>query len=334
MGRTGAVSTEMLLPTVFARTSATVQTPVPPRAATQTAMPTPTPGASVPAGTVQEGHFHSVALGSDVHYIIYLPHNYATSGLRYPVIYLLHGKSGRMSDWLYVKSDLDRLIAEGKIPPMIAVLPDAPYSKGASYYVDSAYAGSETVPAGQKVETAFTRDTIAHIDTTYRTIPTREGRAVGGYSMGGWGAMRYALAHPDLYRASIVLSPAVYIPLPPAESGMRALGAFGKGSTLFDEATYQSQNYLELLPRVVRPSKLPLAMFVAAGDDENHYVRPEDVEHDMDLESHHLYSRLVRIENVSAELRIMQGTHCWEVWQPAFIEGIQYISKFLKAPAP
>ena len=334
LGQTGAISTATPLPTVVARTSAPAQTPPPTRAAAPTVMPTPTPGASLPAGTVQEGHFRSVALGSDVHYIVYLPHNYATSGLRYPVIYLLHGKSGRMSDWLYVKSDLDRLIAEGKIPPMIAVLPDAPYSKGASYYVDSAYAGSETVPAGQKVETAFTRDAIAHIDTTYRTIPTREGRAVGGYSMGGWGAMRYALAHPDLYRASIVLSPAVYIPLPPAESGMRALGAFGKGSTLFDEATYQSQNYLELLPRVVRPSKLPLAMFVASGDDENHYVRPEDVEHDMDLESHHLYSRLVRTENVSAELRIMQGTHCWEVWQPAFVEGIQYISKFLKAPAP
>ena len=241
MGRTGAISTETPLPTVVARTSAPAQTPPPTRAAAPTVMPTPTPGASLPAGTVQEGHFRSVALDSDVHYIVYLPHNYATSGLRYPVIYLLHGKSGRMSDWLHVKSDLDRLIAEGKIPPMIAVLPDAPYSKGASYYVDSAYAGSETVPAGQKVETAFTRDAIAHIDTTYRTIPTREGRAVGGYSMGGWGAMRYALAHPDLYRASIVLSPAVYIPLPPAESGMRALGAFGKGSTLFDDATYQSK---------------------------------------------------------------------------------------------
>ena len=293
MGRTGASNTETPLPTVVARASAPAQTPPPTRSAAPTIMPTPTPGASLPAGTVQEGHFRSVALDSDVHYIVYLPHNYATSGLRYPVIYLLHGKSGRMSDWLHVKSDLDRLIAEGKIPPMIAVLPDAPHSKGASYYVDSAYAGSETVPVGQKVETAFTRDAIAHIDTTYRTIPTREGRAVGGYSMGGWGAMRYALAHPDLYRASIVLSPAVYIPLPPAESGMRALGAFGKGSTLFDDATYQEKNYLELLPRVVRPSKLPLAMFIAAGDDENHYVRPEDIEHDMDLESHHLYSRLV-----------------------------------------
>jgi enterochelin esterase-like enzyme len=288
----------------------------------------------LPAGTVQEGHFRSVALNSDVHYIVYLPPNYAISGLRYPVIYLLHGKGGRMSDWLQVKSDLDRLIAEGKIPPMIAVLPDAPYSQGASYYVDSAYAGSQTVPAGQKVETAFTRDAIAHIDTTYRTIPTREGRAVGGYSMGGWGAARYALAHADLYRASIVLSPAVYIPFPPAESGMRAQGAFGKGSTLFDDATYTAENYPALLERVVKPSHLPLAMFIAAGDDEHHYERPEDQHHDMDLEAHHLYSAVIRVENMKSELRIVQGGHSWEVWQPAFIEGIQYISQFLKAPAP
>jgi enterochelin esterase-like enzyme len=341
MGRTGAISTQTP-PTSADRAStpapaqatAPAQTAPPARAAAPTVMPTPTPGPSVPAGAVQGGHFRSVALDSDVHYIVYLPYNYATSGLRYPVVYLLHGKSGRMSDWLTIKSDLDRLIAEGKIPPMIAVLPDAPYSNGASYYVDSAYGGSETVPAGQKVETAFTRDTIAHIDTTYRTIPTREGRAVGGYSMGGWGAMRYALAHPDLYRASIVLSPAIYIPSPPAESGMRALGAFGKGSTLFDDATYTAENYPALLERVAKPSHLPLAMFIAAGDDEHHYDRPEDSEHDMDLEAHRLYSTVVRVENMTSELRILQGGHSWDVWQPAFVEGIQYISKFLKAPTP
>jgi enterochelin esterase-like enzyme len=334
-GRLADTGTETPRPTapVGAATLPHAQTPPAVRPAALTAIATTTSGLSVPAGSVQQGYFRSATLNSDLHYIIYLPPGYATSGLRYPVLYLLHGKNGRMSDWLHVKSDLDQLIAAGKIPPLIAVLPDAPYSKGASYYVDSDYAGSETVPAGQKVETAFTRDLVAHVDTTYRTLPTREGRAVGGYSMGGWGAMRYALAHPDLYRASIVLSPAVYIPAPPAESGMRALGAFGKGPVLFDEATYQAKNYLELLPRVVRPSGLPLAMFVAAGDDEHHYVRPEDIEHDMDLEAHHLYSRLVRTENVKAELRIMQGAHCWDVWRPAFIEGVQYISQFLQAPA-
>lgn len=306
-------------------------------AATTTPIPSPTssPIATDPAaGATYEGRFPSPALGAEGRYVVYLPAGYATGERRYPVFYLLHGKGGGMNDWLYMKPDFDRLIAAGKIPPFIAVLPDAPYSNRASYYVDSAYTGSDAVPRGEKVETAFTRDLIAHIDATFRTIATRDGRMIGGYSMGGWGAMRYALAHPDLYRAAIVLSPAVYVPFPPAESGMRALGAFGKGATLFDEAAYTSQNYPAVLERIFKPAGLPLAMFIAAGDDEHHYARYEDREHDMDLEAHRLYSTVVRVPNMKAELRILQGTHCWEVWRPAFIEAAQYVAQFLATPAP
>jgi len=301
--------------------------------ATPAAAPMPTPvTADAPAGATHEGQFPSPALGGEGRYVIYLPAGYATSGLRYPVFYLLHGKGGGMNDWLYSKRDLDQMIADKQLPPVIAVLPDAPYSNRASYYVDSAYAGSESVPRGAKVETALTRDLLAHIDATYRTIPTRAGRVIGGYSMGGWGAMRYALAHPDLYRTAIVLSPAVYVPFPPGESGMRALGAFGKGATLFDEAAYTAQNYPAVLEGIFKPAGLPLAMFIAAGDDEYHYTRFEDREHDMDLEAHRLYSTMVRVKNIQAELRILQGAHCWDVWRPAFIEGAQYVAQFLAAP--
>ena len=48
--------------------------------------------------------------------------------------------------------------------------------------------------------------------------------------MGGYGAIRYSLAHPDLFGASIVLSPAVYVPKPPSDSSTREFGAFGKGT--------------------------------------------------------------------------------------------------------
>ena len=47
--------------------------------------------------------------------------------------------------------------------------------------------------------------------------------------MGGYGALRYSLAHPDLFGAAIVLSPAVYFPEPPSDSSTREFGAFGKG---------------------------------------------------------------------------------------------------------
>jgi enterochelin esterase-like enzyme len=304
--------------------------PTSPPTAAPTAPPTPT---ALPAtGVIQEGRFRSATLEADVRYVVYLPPGYTQTDLRYSVFYLLHGKGGGMNEWLHVKADLDRLIVAGKMPPVIAVLPDAPFSHRSSYYVDSSYAGNDAIPRGEKVETALTRDLIAHVDATYRTIAARDARVIGGLSMGGWGALRFALAHPDRYRAAIILSPAVYIPTPPAESGMRALGAFGKGAVLFDEATYIEQNYPALLEQVFRPARLPLALFIAAGDDEHHYARPEDQEHDMDLEAHRLYNTVIRVPNMAAELRILQGGHSWEVWRPAFIEGATYVAQFIQAP--
>jgi hypothetical protein len=61
--------------------------------------------------------------------------------------------------------------------------------------------------------------------------------------MGGAGALRYALAHPEVFGASIALGPAVYVPLPPADSSTRDFGAFGKGKDPFSEATYLRLNW-------------------------------------------------------------------------------------------
>ena len=66
-----------------------------------------------------------------------------------------------------MKGALDALIASGEIQPTIAIMPDAPWSSRASYYVDSGYTGADP---GRKVETAFTQDLIAHVDATYRTV--------------------------------------------------------------------------------------------------------------------------------------------------------------------
>ncbi len=68
---------------------------------------------------------------------------------------------------------------------MVVVMPDAPWNDRGSWYTDSLYTGDATgAGAGTAVETAFTRDLVAHVDATYRTVEDREARAVGGYSMG------------------------------------------------------------------------------------------------------------------------------------------------------
>jgi enterochelin esterase-like enzyme len=223
-----------------------------------------------------------------------------------------------MAAWVRVKGELDRLIAARQVPPLLAVMPDAPWSGGGSYYVDSAYAG------GRAVETALTRDLVAHVDSVYRTDASRGGRIVGGYSMGGYGALRYALAHQELFASAIVLSPAVYTPLPPVDSSAREFGAFGVGDAAFVDDVYLRLNYPALLPSV-DPS-LPLRLFIAVGDDEWANTNPEDFRHDIDFESAALYNAVRRVPGVSAELRVTDGGHDWDVWLPAFTEGVTLLT--------
>jgi enterochelin esterase-like enzyme len=278
------------------------------------------------AGTMQTAEFVSERLGEPIAYSLYLPAGYETSEENYPTLYLLHGRGDDMSAWAQIAETLDTLIADEQIPPVIAVMPDAPWSERASYYVDSHYTG---VPHGMPVETAFIDDLIPHIDATYRTIADRTARIAGGYSMGGYGALRYVLAHPDVFSGAIVLSPAVYIPLPPVDSSTREFGAFGLGDQLFDEAIYTSLNYPALL-ETFDQAHLPISMFIAVGDDEWKNENPDDFLHDLDIEAHFVFNRVTRVQSITSEFRVYNGGHDWDVWRRGFIEGMLFLAPRLR----
>src|SRR5213592_4142281 len=99
--------------------------------------------AGPPPGTLATAAFRSATLGEDISYNVYLPVGYESTARRYPVLYLLHGRGDTMSAWTQMKGKLDQLIADGAIPPTIAIMPDAPWSQRASYYVDSSYTGAD-----------------------------------------------------------------------------------------------------------------------------------------------------------------------------------------------
>ena len=289
--------------------------------------------AATAAGVIEPHVVPSAALGHDINYNLYLPAGYQAHGsARYPVIYLLHGRGDKLAAWVTIKPDLDRLIAEGLIPAVIAVMPDAPSSRRAGYYIDSKFGGSteSNLPPGEAVETALTKDLIAHIDSTYPTHPDRNSRIVAGYSMGGYGALRYSLAHPELFGAAIVLSPAVYLPLPPPDSSTREFGAFGKGAAMFDDATYTGLNYPDVIPSFAAKG-LPLVMFIGVGDDEHAIANPAEAAHDLDYEAHTFYNHVRRVPGIDAQLRVINGGHNWDTWRPTFIEGVQYVFAQLKA---
>jgi enterochelin esterase-like enzyme len=294
------------------------------------ALPGDAQAAKVRAGTIAAASAHSAALGEDIAYNVYLPDGYQNGAQRYPVLYLLHGRGDSMQAWTQVKSSLDEMIQQQVIPPVIAVMPDAPWSERGSWYVDSAYTGSD-IP-GRPVETALTRDLVQAVDATYRTAPIRQARLVGGYSMGGAGALRFVLAHQDLFGSALVLSPAIYTPLPPADSSTRDYGAFGSGDVKFVDSVYQQLNYPALLSTV--DSDLPVHLFIAVGDDEYANPDPSDAHHDLDFESEVLYNAARRVPGISAQMRILNGGHDWGVWGPAFAQGMADLGPALSTVPP
>nr|WP_055502697.1 alpha/beta hydrolase-fold protein [Nonomuraea pusilla] len=287
-------------------------------------------GGKVRTGTLATASAPSPALGEAIAYTVYLPYGYASGTGRHPVLYLLHGRGDTMNAWTRVKDSLDRMIQTKQIPPVIAVMPDAPWSDRGSWYTDSRYTGSDL--PGRPVETALTRDLVRHVDATYRTAPIREARLVGGYSMGGAGALRFALAHQDLFGAAAVLSPAVYTPLPPSDSSSRDYGAFGEGGQKFSDDVYRALNYPALLPAL--DPDLPVRLFVAVGDDEYANPDPADARHDLDFESAALYNAARRSPAVTAQLRVLDGGHDWSVWTPAFEQAMADLGPGLSVTPP
>jgi len=145
--------------------------------------------------------FYSPSRGETINFIIYTPPGYEEDDKQFPVLYFLHGRGG--NHFLYWGSIsqvipeaggdagawISELINNEIIPPIIIVTPDD---------ADGFW--------GQDNDIMITEELINHIDTNWRTIPNRTGRAIEGFSMGGMGASRYASRHADLYCSTIIMA--------------------------------------------------------------------------------------------------------------------------------
>jgi S-formylglutathione hydrolase FrmB len=136
---------------------------------------------------VQTVSFEAPSVGRTLKYNVSLPRAYDSSEKRYPVLYLLHGLTSNYTDWAKLGAPG---AAEGL--DLIVVMADG----GNSWYVNWAESAD-----GEKNnwEDCIVTDLIGHIDKTYRTIARREGRAINGLSMGGYGGITLGLRHPDLF---------------------------------------------------------------------------------------------------------------------------------------
>jgi enterochelin esterase-like enzyme len=154
-------------------------------------------------GMIRQVTFHSRALDRDMPYLVYLPPGYisTTDQQRYPVLYLLHGSSQRIDEWLSygVAEVADRMITAQELRPMLIVMPLG----DGGYWVDHADGGPKW---GEYVAT----DLVQQVDATLRTVPEAKGRAIGGLSMGGYGALELAFTNPQIFGRVGAHSPSLH----------------------------------------------------------------------------------------------------------------------------
>ena len=157
-------------------------------------------------GTALEGNLEGDAVDRDV--IVFLPPTYEKDKKRrYPVVYALHGYSIGAEQWtheIHVPQTIEGAFAQGS-KEMIVVLPDSK-----TIYNGSMYSSSVTTGDFEKF---VYHDVVAYIDAHYRTIPNRTSRGLVGHSMGGYGASRIGMKHPDVFGALYIMSPCCMSPM-------------------------------------------------------------------------------------------------------------------------
>ncbi len=250
-------------------------------------------------GTLQQGTFTSPSLGSITRtYWIYLPPSYMTArSQRYPTIYLLHGSPGGPQDWFqaaHAATTADALLEQGKIRETILIGADG----NGPLYRFSEWANS--FDGHQRMEDALVQDLVPFIDSHYRTYAHATERAIGGLSMGGYGAVNIALHHPDIFRK--VMSVGGYFqaegPLfgpVPASNAYRQLNS----PSLFLQTSKGKQN----------GSQLEVVLGVGTTDGRYYH------------EGLAFYRQLLTVK-ISVRLLTTIGGHSWTLWARQFGESL------------
>jgi S-formylglutathione hydrolase len=184
-------------------------------------------------------------------YRVYLPAK-LIPGQKLPVIYLLHGNGGTFRNWSNY-SDVAHYATQG----LILVMPEG----GSSYYMNA------TLKPADRYEDYLVNDLITDVESRFPAAKGRENRAIVGVSMGGFAAVKLALARPDLFVFAGAISPA--IDAPSRRFSFRRWGQSMRFRTLFGPAGSQSRQASDPfhLVQSASPAATPY-IFITAGEQE------------------------------------------------------------------
>ncbi|HID39794.1 MAG TPA: esterase family protein, partial [Calditrichaeota bacterium] len=165
--------------------------------------------------------------------IIIKPVQYKQEANGYPTLYLLHGAGGNFSDWAVKVPEIKEYADRYNI---IIVCPDGGVT---SWYWDS------PIDNKMRYETYITRELVPWVDKNFKTIPSKEKRAITGLSMGGHGALYLAFRHQDIWGAAGSMSGGVDIrPFPNNWDMAKRLGSYANHKDRWEENTIINMLYL------------------------------------------------------------------------------------------
>lgn len=229
------------------------------------------------------------------------------------VIYLLHGSDSFGEEWITqggLLETLKSLSPRRKLPKVIIVLPTSENC----WYVDSRDIGGPG-----NYETAFLKDLVPYIESRYG-LPGRAGaRAVSGISMGGWGALRLALAHPDVFGAAASQGGSFWLRRNHSDAPTDFIertfsGSFGR--------PLNRQMFDSLAPSFyVKHSserELPSIMMTSGYHD---YIRSAEM---FDLAAEMMMRKIM----VRAE--VTNGGHDWDSWRESLPSVLEFLFDYLE----
>lgn len=260
--------------------------------------------------TIIEDSLHSTLLKMNRKYTVYLPADYHQSVHKnYPVLYLLHGHSHRNNTFVEdgnLRHIADSLIATGAASEMIIVTPDA-------NRVKNGYFDTKDWP----YEQFFFEEFMPHIETTIRIRREASSRAIGGFSMGGGGAVAYTLKHPGMFGAIYAMSALMTLPQPKERSASPnphpQYMEFGQ-SVLANDCIVLLEHVDQQSLKQLRKIK----WFVDCGDD------------DFLLDVNTKFCRAMKQANIPFELRVRDGDHNFKYWTTCLYLALPFVSEVFR----
>jgi putative tributyrin esterase len=253
-----------------------------------------------PGVRLQDVIFHSAALGRDMQYRVLLPGHIQG---KLPVVYLLHGGGGSFRDWTNY-ADTSQYA-----PDLILVMPQGD---------DSYWTNSATHPE-DRYEDYVVHDLIADVEERFPAQTGRGGRAILGVSMGGYGAVKLALHHPELFSSSGGLSPALDVPR--RKFSWKRVGQWRHHRSIFGamDSDTRADNDPFVLARSADAAVLPY-FYLACGEQEGL------------LPSNREFAALLKTRGIIHEFHAVLGGHDWNQWNAQLPAAFASLRTHLTSP--